>query len=416
MPAETERAPAKGIRSAWAVVGFLWIALLLNYLDRQLIFSIFPVLERDLGFSGAQLGLLGSLFLWSYCACQAPAGRLADIVRRDRLVVASLLLWTTATFGTAMSHSAAGVLFWRSMMGVTESLYMPAALGLIAMVHPAATRSRAFAVHGTAQLMGSVAAGWYGGWSAERLGWRNGFLLLSIAGLAYAAVLTVVFRGLPDSKPEPEARAGGSLREIFRSRCYIALAAAFTAFGTMLWTLYAWLPSFLYEHYPLTLAQSGLIATVYLQSSSAAGILGGGAMADWLARRVRAARFYIVAAGLLGAAPFAYMTLAVHSVAVMKVGAAGFGFFAGLLLTNVFAAAFDVVSRRNYGLAAGILNAIPGFVSGSVVFVAGALRESFGITGIMRWASITAAVIALALLMTAVRRFGRDRLALQPEA
>jgi MFS family permease len=416
MPAETINKPGTGIRSAWAVVGFLWIAQLLNYLDRQLVFSMFPVMERDLGFSGAQLGLLGSLFLWSYCACQGPAGRLADIVPRDRLVVASLLLWTTATFGTAMSHSAAGVLFWRSIMGVTESLYMPAALGLIAMLHPEATRSRAFAVHGTAQQVGSVAAGWYGGWSAEQFGWRSGFLLLSIAGLAYAALLRAVFRGLPDSKPEHRMAAVGSLREIFRSRCYIALAGAFTAFGTMLWTLYAWLPSFLYGHYPLTLAQSGFIATVYLQSSSAAGILGGGALADWLARRVRAARFYIVAAGVLGAAPFAYLTLAVHSLTVVKVGAAGFGFFAGLLLTNVFAAAFDVVSKRNYGLAAGILNAIPGLVSGSVVFVAGALRESFGITGIMRWVSITALVIALTLLMTVVRRFGRDRVALQAEA
>ena len=146
-------------RLAWATVAFLWFAYFLNYLDRQVVFSIFPVLRRDLGFSDTQLGLVGTLFLWVYSLCMPLTGRLADVVRRDRLVLSSLLLWSLATLGTGLSTSAPAFLFWRAVMGVTESLYVPAALATIAVLHPGMTRSKALAIHSTAQFAGIVAGG-----------------------------------------------------------------------------------------------------------------------------------------------------------------------------------------------------------------------------------------------------------------
>src|SRR6266540_3628942 len=127
-------------RYAWTIVGFLWLALLLNYMDRQLVFSMFPVLKSEIGFSGAQLGLIGSVFIWTYCLCQGPAGWLADVLPKGRMIIASLTLWSAATLGTGLSHSIFGILCWRAVMGITESLYMPAALALIAGMHPVATR------------------------------------------------------------------------------------------------------------------------------------------------------------------------------------------------------------------------------------------------------------------------------------
>ena len=72
-------------RLAWAAVAFLWFAYLLNYMDRQVVFSIFPVLRSDMRFSDTQLGLVGTLFIWVYSLCMPLTGRLADLVRRDRL-------------------------------------------------------------------------------------------------------------------------------------------------------------------------------------------------------------------------------------------------------------------------------------------------------------------------------------------
>src|SRR5580704_12802281 len=180
-------------RLAWATVALLWFAYLLNYVDRQAVFSIFPVLRSDLGFSDLQLGLVGTLFIWVYSLCMPLAGRLADAVRRDRLVIGSLILWSLATLGTAASTSARTFLFWRAVMGVTESVYVPAALATIAALHPGRTRSRALAIHSTAQFGGIIAGGWYGGWAADHIGWRRGFALVAIAGAAYALVLWSAF-------------------------------------------------------------------------------------------------------------------------------------------------------------------------------------------------------------------------------
>jgi MFS family permease len=401
-------------RLAWVVVGFLWLTFLLNYVDRQLVFSIFPVLRRELGFTDAQLGLAGSVFIWTYCVCMAPAGRLADVLRRDRLILASLVLWSLATLGTGISSSPGALLFWRAMMGVTESLYAPAAFGLIASLHNAATRSRALAAHGTAQLVGSVFGGWYGGWMAERFGWRTGFFVLAIAGFAWPFLLSRALARVPRAKPDAR---GASARpsDVLRSRCFNILVLGFTAFGVMLWMLYAWLPNFIYERYGLSMAQSGLAATLFLQSSASAGVLVGGFLADWLAKRTAAGRFYVVGAGLLLSAPFAYLTLAVDSLLLLKFCAAGFGLFAGLVITNAFAAAYDVVAPRNYGLAAGILNSVPGIASGTAVFVVGAMKSSLGITKLMAFAALAALGTGVLLLITAALRFERDRRAVLPE-
>src|ERR1043166_4570772 len=105
----------------WIVVGAIWVAFVLNYVDRQVAFSIFPILRSQLGFSELQLGLVGSVFLWIYSICCPLAGRLADVFRREYLLVGSLLLWSMATLGTSLSATPAQFLAWRGMMGVTES-------------------------------------------------------------------------------------------------------------------------------------------------------------------------------------------------------------------------------------------------------------------------------------------------------
>ena len=69
------------IGDAWTAVGLLWFAFMVNYVDRQIVFSIFPVLKKELHFSETQLGLIGLVFLWTYSACMPIMGRLADIVR-----------------------------------------------------------------------------------------------------------------------------------------------------------------------------------------------------------------------------------------------------------------------------------------------------------------------------------------------
>lgn len=418
-PARMRHSPEYGgvtLCFAWTTVTFLWFAFLLNYLDRQIVFSIYPVLRRDLGFSDRELGLVGTVFIWVYSVCTPFSGRLADVVRRDRLIVSSLVLWSIATLCTGLSTSVPVFLFWRAVMGVTESLYIPAALTTIAFLHPGATRSKALAIHSSAQFAGIIAGGWYGGWTADHIGWRTGFTILAVIGIAYGFVLWTVFRHVPNLSP---ARGYSKARpkRALRSACYWTLALSFFAFCTMLWMLYAWFPSFIYEHYHLSMAESGIAATLYLQISCIAGVLSGGVLADWLVQRVRSGRFLIAGAGLGGCAPFAFLSLAGGSLTIARLSAAVFGFFAGVFVANTFAAAYDVISKQDYGLAAGILNLIGGLAGGAGILAAGLWKASLGIAPLMKWQAIASCVCAILLLTVVVTRFATDhRTALAREA
>lgn len=395
-------------RHAWRIVAFLWVTYLINYVDRQVVFSIFPVLRGDLGFSEAELGLIGSVFTWVYSLCMPLTGRVADLVPRPRVVLSSLVLWSLATLGTGLSGSVTAFLVWRGVMGVTESLYVPAALGLIASLHGAASRSKALAIHGTAQLAGIVAGGWYGGWAAETIGWRRGFFLLAGTGVAYALVLARVLRGLGTSRSVRRGPAAAPL-DVFGSRCYLVLALAFFTFCAMLWMLYAWLPDFVRARYGLSLAQSGFTATFYLQTGSALGVLAGGVLADRVVKRFAAGRFYVAGLGLLACAPLAYLTLAVSSLRLLALAAAGFGLLAGFMIANVFASAYDVISERNYGFGAGVLNLVGGLAGGAAIFITGLWKDSYGFATLMRWVASSAMAAASLMLLVAIVRFDADR-------
>src|SRR5690242_13199129 len=95
--------PENELKHAWLVVALLSIAFVINYVDRQVVFSIFPLLRRDLGFSEAELGAVGTLFTWTYSLAMPFSGRLADIFSRRKLVISSLILWNLATLWTGLS-------------------------------------------------------------------------------------------------------------------------------------------------------------------------------------------------------------------------------------------------------------------------------------------------------------------------
>jgi MFS family permease len=383
----------------WGVVALLSIAFALCYIDRQAAFSIFPVLEKNLGFSNTQLGLVGSVFVWSYSLSMPIAGRIADVVRRDRLVIASLLLWSFATLGSALSRSPSSFLAWRVVMGLTESLYFPAAVGILATLHPGPTRSRALSVHQAAQLVGILAGGWYGGWAADNVGWRMGFITLCFAGIVYSLVLNRTLQQMPVIRsPRPQILRAG-MADLFRSPPFLALAFSFFWFCAMLWIVYAWLPDLLYARFRLSLSSSGLDATIYIQISCGAGVLIGGWLADRLTLRIRAARLYVVGCGMLCSAPCAYLALAAGSMAQFRLYAVAFGLLSGFAIGNIFAAAYDIVSGQNYSFAAGVLNMAGGISGGAAMLLAGYYKSEFGVTGLMAWAAAATAFSALLLFV-----------------
>ncbi len=385
------------------MVGLLWIAYFTNYIDRQVVFSIFPSLRDEFGLSSAQLGLVGTVFTWVYSLCMPFSGRLADVVSRRRMIVASLVLWSLCTLGTGTSTSFSTFLLWRAAMGVTESMYVPAALSLIGSVLPASSRSRGLAVHMTAQIAGIAAGGWFGGWIADTLGWRVGFAWLAGAGMGYAVILGTAFARLPHLQRPRNSSEESRPLDLFRSRCYIALVVAFFMFCVMLWIQYAWLANHMFERFGLSMARAGLMSMVYLQAGSAAGVLIGGFLGDHVSRRTPAGRFYVASAGVILSAPFSYAAFSASSITGTVLSACCFGLFAGLMMSNVFASAYDVIARQNYGLSAGFLNLAGGLAGGAGILAAGLWKDTLGIAALTA-GSAAAGVLCGALLIVVVRK------------
>ena len=386
--------------AAWSVVALLSGAFVINYVDRQVVFSIFPLLHKEMGFSNAQLGLAGTLFTWTYSLAMPFSGRMADLFSRRKLIVTALVLWSLATLMTGLTTTVGLFLFSRICMGLCESLYVPAAIGMITQAHPGATRSRALSIHGFAQYLGITTGGWYGGWAADHIGWRQGFFTLTAIGLLYSSVL---FRALPAgsfARDMPPRQTGYA--RFFQSWRFIALSVLFFFFCSVLWLLYAWLPSFIYERYALTLTGSGLAATLYLQCGSAAGVILGGILGDFLAMRYAAARLQVVIWSLIACAPFGVTAFAVHSLIMMKASAACFGLFAGFLMANLFSSLYDVVGKNDYGLAVGIVNTLGGAGAGASILLAGVWNQSVGIEKIMTYSSCLCIISSL-FLFAAVR-------------
>ena len=173
--------------------------------------------------------------------------------------------------------------------------------------------------------------------------------------------------------------------------------------------LYAWLPNFIYEKYGLSLTESGSLATLYLQVGSFIGVLAGGAIADRLVQRIPAARFYLVATGFLLSVPLAWLMLAVNSLAAVRLASAAFGLFAGLGIANIFAAAYDVIAPRNYGLGAGALNMLGGLSGGAGILAAGTWKATLGVIGLVQISAIVSVIFSLAMVAVVAVYFNRER-------
>ncbi len=396
-------------RRAWWLVAFLWLAFCLNFADRQVVFSIFPLLRRELRFSDTQLGLTSSVFLWVYAICSPAAGMLGDRFPKRRLVTLSVILWSVVTFVTGLSHSPLFLLACRALIGVTEALFYPCAVALIASAHGPETVSRALAFFNSGNIFGVAGGGWYGGLIAERLQWRWAFFSLGIAGVLYALPLGRFLRTVPASPHAPHSQPPWrGIGTFFRTPTYVAAAAVYAVFSFTVYLQYTWLPNFLTEKFSLGLADAGFTGTAYLNGGSLAGLLLGGWAADRGFRYTHASRAWVVVAALCLAAPCASGIAMARSLGEIIAAAVGFGCCTGLYLSNLFAAAFEVVAPEHRASAAGFLNLVGAFFSGFAGLLGGALKHSLGLEGLILAAAGACLLVGLSFAAVIRLSFEKD--------
>jgi predicted MFS family arabinose efflux permease len=409
--------PADARRAA-LVVAFMWVAYFLNYCDRQAVFSMTGSLKTDLKMTDTQLGLVGAIFLWVYAFGCPIAGQIGDRLSKRLLVVLSLVIWSLVTVATGFAGTAVIMLGLRAAMGISESLFMPTAIALTANAHTPDRRSRAIAALTTAQIAGTVAGSWFGGWMADRGEWRAAFFILGAVGVLYAVPYFLFLRTV-DEHPAGAAKTSGrslAASVLTRIPTFLLLCLVFPIFVFGLWLLYGWLPTFLREKFALTQADAAFNATVYLQATTAVGLLGGGVFADTLYRRTKASRLWLMTASLILCAPCLHYLGSSDTLLATRLAAAGFGLFSGLLMGNIFPAAFEVVPADTRASAVGILNFFGAIMSGFAALFGGMWKASLGIDRLLTVTALAYVAAGLSLVFGIKALFPRDhaRIAVAP--
>jgi MFS family permease len=399
----------------WRVVAMLWCISFFNYADRQAIFSVFPLLEREMHLTPVQLGLLGSGFAWVYGLGAPFAGMLVDRVRRKTVILGGLHAWSLICMATVWSRNFRHLFLFRAAEGLGETFYFPASTSLISDYHGAETRSRALGLHQTAVYMGTIGGGYFAGLIAETHGWRLSFVVFGALGVLLGFVLNRFLieppRGAADSRQAGAATVsaspltfGGFLRLVGRTPTLLFLLGAFMCANFVAVVLLSWMPKFLFDRFHMGLAMSGLTATIFVQFASMTGAPVGGWLADAWRRRSPRGRMAVQAVGMLGGAPFVVICGLTQSVATLIAALTLWGFFKGLYDANIFASAFDVVPPGARGRAAGFMNMIGWLAGGgSAPLVIGLVAERSSLGAAMALASVV--YLAAGLLLIAGMMF-----------
>ena len=280
-----------------------------NYIDRQMLFAVFPLIKTDLMLTDAQLGSLASAFMLVYMLYAPVAGYFADRTPRQYWMGISAVLWSVATSATALASNFKHLLFARGLIGVGEAGFTAVAQGFLAEHTPQEKRARILASFALALPLGSALGYFLGGFMGGHFGWRAAFMTLGVPGL-FLGLLTV-FRIKDQRKflqPSEKPKFLGYLVLLRnKSFIFICLAQAFAIF--IVGGLSAWLPTYFHRFFGLGVAKSSMVFGVMIVGGGAAGAFLGGQIADFLLKKTDKAYFITAGVSFALAMPFAALAV-----------------------------------------------------------------------------------------------------------
>lgn len=398
----------------WIVVGLLWVVALLNYLDRQMLSTMQGAMAVDIARlrEGEAFGALMAVFLWIYGIVSPFAGMVADRVSRKWLVVGSLFVWSSVTLLMGYATTFTQLYWLRAFMGVSEALYIPSALSLIADWHSGRTRSLAIGVHTTGLYVGQAIGG-FGAVVAAHLSWHQTFHIFGLVGVAYALVLMICLREKRGEKA-PEETADMPTENVVqektpkRASIFAGLSAVLgtMAFWVILfyfaapslpgWGIRNWLPTLLSSNLDIPMTKAGPLATITIAASSFLGVFIGGLLSDrWVQKNLRG-RIYTSAIGLMLTVPALLLLGLGHSVVTVVGAGILFGVGYGMFDTNNMPILCQFIPQRSRATAYGIMNMTGVFAGALVTTLMGSWKDSGNLGAGLAWLALPV-LIALTL-------------------
>lgn len=367
----------------WLVVALLWVVALLNYMDRQMLSTMQDAMKLDIVElqKAEAFGALMAVFLWIYGLVSPFAGVVADRVSRKKLVVGSLFVWSAVTYLMGYASDFTQLYWLRALMGVSEALYIPSALSLIADWHEGRSRSLAIGIHMTGLYVGQAVGG-FGATIAATFSWHSTFYWFGIIGIAYSVVLALLLHDKPkvvaavSASPNPvtlmkKESLWRGLSVVLSTWAFWVILIYFAVPSLPGWATKNWLPTLFADSLGLEMAQAGPMSTITIAASSFVGVLLGGVLSDkWVQRNIRG-RIYTSAIGLGMTIPALILLGFGHSVVAVVGAGMLFGIGFGMFDANNMPILCQIISAKYRATAYGIMNMVGVFAGAAVTQLLG---------------------------------------------
>ncbi|MDD4776749.1 MAG: MFS transporter [Fermentimonas sp.] len=375
----------------WIVVGLLWFVALLNYLDRQMLSTMQSSMQIDIQelAIAENFGRIMGIFLLIYGLMSPIAGIIADRVNRKWLIIGSLFVWSAVTWGMGYAQTYNQVYWLRALMGVSEALYLPTGLAMIADFHSSKTRSLAIGIHMSGLYTGQALGG-FGATIAANYSWQTVFHWFGIIGILYSIILIFFLHdkeghaGTKTAKLNVDPQAAPIKKEsVFRS---LGVILGTLSFWIMLiyfmapsfpgWATKNWLPTLFSENLGVEMAKAGPMATISIAIASFIGVLIGGPLSDkWVQKNIRG-RIYTSVIGLVLTIPSLILLGYGHSYAGLIGAAVLFGIGYGMFDTNNMPILCQIIPQKYRATAYGIMNMMGVFAGYIVTLMLGSSTDA----------------------------------------
>ena len=394
----------------WVVVGLLWVVALLNYMDRQMLSTMQEAMKADIAeLNRAEaFGALMAIFLWIYGLVSPFAGIVADRVSRKWLVIGSLFVWSTVTFLMGYATTFHELYWLRAFMGISEALYIPSALSLIADWHEGKSRSLAVGIHMTGLYVGQAIGG-FGATIAAMFSWHSTFHWFGIVGVLYSFVLLLMLHEKPkkpllqgekmQTEKPSKTNVFKGLGVVLSNWAFWIILFYFAAPSLPGWATKNWLPTLFSSSLNIPMTDAGPLSTITIAVSSFIGVIIGGVLSDrWVQRNLRG-RVYTSAIGLGMTIPaLLLLGLGHHIVTVVGAGLC-FGVGYGIFDANNMPILCQFISSKYRATAYGVMNMTGVFAGAAVTQVLGAWSDGGNLgLGFAFLGAIVALALALQLI------------------
>jgi predicted MFS family arabinose efflux permease len=286
-------------------LGLLLAVNLLNYVDRQALYAVFPLIKADLGISDTALGLLGSAFMVCYMVTAPFFGWLGDRFNRARLASLGLTAWSCATALSGLAPAYPTLLAARSAVGIGEASFGSVSPALLSDYVPEERRGRTLSLFFLAIPVGSALGYLLGGLLGQQFGWRAAFLMVGLPGLLLAIPLWRLKDPRRGNDGHRAAPPRPDYRLLLRNRSFMVNTLAMAAMTFALGGLAQWLPSFFVRVHGLDVARANLLFGGVTVISGIIGTAAGGWLGDRLQKQSRRGYLLVSGWGFVAGTPLA---------------------------------------------------------------------------------------------------------------